>query len=313
MISRRLLRIKVLQTVYAYRKDETPDFVNHFKEFEYSITKSYHLYISILQLLVELKHYSNIRIDQIKNRVIKDEKEWQKLMPFANNKVLQQLSDNSQLRSLVLNEKVSWVNQNALIKEIFNSVVGSEMYTSYSESQPEYLDDNKFVRKLLTVFIQECENLYSYIEEQSIYWNDEIEYIISMAEKTIRQFSEKKTEGGEVLPKFKDSEIISFAKILLTETINKWNEFNVYIDSKLHNWEQERVAEIDVIILQMAITEAIIFPEIPIRATLNEYIELAKWYSTDKSNVFINGILHNVFDTLQKQKVIIKKGRGLLS
>lgn len=313
MISRRLLRIKILQSIYSYRKSDTPNFVNQYKEFEFSIKKSYELYLSVLQLLLELKHYSFLRIDQIKNRVIKDEKEWNRLVRFANNRVFIQLENNTQFQTIIKNEKVSWANQSLIVKELFTEIVSSSMYEEYLLIPDSYDADNRFIRKILHDVIMQSEEIYSYFEESSIYWNDEVDYVISMVEKNIRQFKENISGGGSVFPALKDEDMKFFSKTLFTETINKWNEYNVYIDSKLKNWDQERVAEIDVILLQMAITEAILFTEIPIRATLNEYIELAKWYSTEKSNIFINGILHSIFESLQEQKIIVKKGRGLIS
>jgi transcription antitermination protein NusB len=313
MISRRLLRIKILQSVYSYRKSEAQNFVTSYKEFEHSITKSYELYLALLLFLTELKHFSLIRIDQIKNRVIKDENEWNRLVRFSENKVFVQLEQNPQFQTLIKNHKISWANQSVLIKEIFNQIIQSDIYASYLEDEDSYAADNKFVRRILHDIILQSEPMFQYIEETSIYWNDEVDYIISIVEKTIKQFKESKVSGGEIYPVMKDDEVKNFAKSLFTETINKWSDYNIYIDAKLKNWEQERVAEIDVILLQIAITEAILFSEIPLKATLNEYIELAKWYSTDKSNIFVNGILHSIFETLQSQKVIIKKGRGLIS
>ncbi|HRS19137.1 MAG TPA: transcription antitermination factor NusB [Bacteroidales bacterium] len=312
MINRRLIRIKTLQTVYSYRKSDTKIFAEHYKEFNHSIEKSYELYLLFLQLLPELQHYAHIRIDQIKNRIIKDDNEWQRLLPFANNLVIQQIQSNSQFQSLVKKHTISWSHQQPLIKQLFKTIVQSSLYDTYIQSLSTYENDKKFVRKVLSSIILESEDIYQFLEEYSIYWNDEIEYIISIVEKTIKQFKETVAGGGEILPKYKDEEIEHFSKTLFTKTIEKWNEYNVYIDKKLENWEQERVAEIDVILLQIAITEAVEFCEIPLKATLNEYIELAKWYSTEKSNMFVNGLLHTIFKELRQQKIIVKKGRGLL-
>lgn len=312
MISRRLLRIKILQTVYAYRKNGDSNFVNHFKEYEFSIKKSYDLYLYILLLLLELKHYSYLRIDQIKNRVIKDDQEWKRLVRFTNNRVFTQLENNSQFQSLIKNEKISWGNQKGIIKEIYTTIINSELYEEYLLTIDSYEADKKFIKKILLNVILETENLYNFLEETSIFWNDDVDQIGSMVEKTIKQFKENEKGGGALQPMFKDADAQNFSKTLFTQTIEKWSEYNVYVDANLKNWEQDRVAELDVILLQMAVTEAIIFPEIPIRVTLNEYIELAKWYSTEKSSVFINGILHAIFETLQKEKKIVKKGRGLI-
>lgn len=312
MINRRLIRIKTLQSVYSYRKSDSKVFSSHFKEFEHSIDKSYELYLLFIQLLPELQHYAHIRIDQIKNRIIKDDKEWQRLMPLANNKIIAQINANSEFQTLVRNEKISWAQQQPLIKQLLKTITDSELYQTYITEDNSYENDKKFVRKIFTSIILESEDVYQFLEEYSIYWNDEVDYIISIVEKTVKMFKEKVAGGGEILPKFRDEEIVHFSKTLFTKTIEMWNEYNVYIDKKLKNWEQERVAEIDVILLQIAITEAVVFAEIPLKATLNEYIELAKWYSTEKSNMFVNGLLHTIFKELQDNKKIVKKGRGLI-
>jgi len=312
MINRRLIRIKTLQSVYSFRKSDSREFSTHFKEFEHSIQKSYELYLLCIQLLPELQHYAHIRIDQIKNRIIKDEKEWQRLMPFANNRIILQISENKEFQSIVRNEKISWAHQQPLIKQLFKSIIESSLYESYSADEQSYENDKRFVRKVCTSIIAETEDVYHFLEEHSIYWNDEVDYIISIVEKTIKLFKETVTGGGEILPKYRDEEISYFSKTLFTKTIEHWSDYNVIIDKKLKNWEQERVAEIDVILLQMAITEAVEFSEIPLKATLNEYIELAKWYSTEKSNMFVNGLLLTIFKEMQEDKTIIKKGRGLL-
>lgn len=312
MINRRLIRIKTLQSVYSFRKSDSKEFTTHFKEFEHSIHKSYELYLLCLQLLPELQHYAHIRIDQIKNRIIKDEKEWQRLMPFASNRVIEQLGQNADFQKLLRNEKISWAHQQSFIKQLFKSIIDSPLYEAYCIESSSYEHDKKFIRKILTSIVAETEDLYQFLEEYSIYWNDEVDYIISIVEKTIKQFKESVPGGGEILAKYRDEEIVYFSKTLFTKTIELWDEYNGIIDKKLQNWEQERVAEIDVILLQMAITEAVVFSEIPLKASLNEYIELAKWYSTEKSNMFVNGLLHTIFKELQENKTIIKAGRGLL-
>ncbi|MDR1761526.1 MAG: hypothetical protein LBR55_03650 [Bacteroidales bacterium] len=313
MISRRLIRIKALQALYAYKKSEEPNFVHYYKEYEHSLQKTYEQYCMFFLLLTELKHFAFVRIDQIKNRVIKNEDEWRFLLPFANNTVLTQLEQNKMLQKCALDYKLSWnAGQSGLIREVFNYIVESDWYKTYAEGEGSYENDKKFVRSVLSKVVYNTENVYSFFEDCSIYWNDEDEYILSMVEKTIRSFNENNPQGGELMPLYKDKDIQSFARNIFTETINNWTAYNVYIAAALKNWEQERIAEIDSILMQMAVTEAIQYAEIPIAVTLNEYIEIAKLYSTDKSSIFINGILHGVFSALQRQNIIVKKGRGLI-
>ena len=313
MISRRLIRIKALQALYAYRKSEKPDFVFYYKEYEQSLQKTYEQYCMFFLLLTELKHFAFVRIDQLKNRNYKKDDTWQSLLPFAENKVVEQLAHNKMLQKCAVDSKLSWdTPQNPVIKEIFNYVIETDWYKTYAEGKKSYENDKKFVRAVLSKVVYETENVYSFFEDSSIFWNDEDEYILSMVEKTIRNFTEDNPQGGELLPLYKDTDIQTFAKNIFTETINKWTEYNEYIAAALKNWDPERIAEIDTILMQMAVTEAIQCTEIPVAVTLNEYIEIAKWYSTDKSSIFINGILHGVFSTLQRENIIVKRGRGLI-
>lgn len=313
MINRRLIRIKALQALYAFKKSEAPDFVHHNKEYEQSLQKTYENYCMFFLLLTELQHFALMRIDQIKNRNYTKDDTWQLLLPFAENKVLEQLAHNKMLQKCALDSKLSWnAPQNPVIKEIFNYVIETDWYQAYTESEKSYENDKKFVRRLLSQVVYNTENVYLFFEDCSIYWNDADEYMLSMVEKTIRIFDEQNPQGGELLPLYKDADIQMFARTLFTETIHNWAAYNEHIVAALKNWDQERIAEIDIILMQMAVTEAIQCAEIPIAVTLNEYIEIAKAYSTDKSSIFINGILHGVFATLQRHSIIVKKGRGLL-
>lgn len=313
MISRRLIRIKALQELYAYKKSEKPDFVFSYKEYEQSLQKAYEQYCMYFLLLTELRHFAFVRIDQLKNRNYKNDDTWQALLPFAENKVLEQVAENKMLQKCALDYKLSWnTPQNGVAKEIFNYVIETDWYKTYRESNTSYENDKKFVRKILSHVVYNTENVYSFFEDVSIFWNDEDEYVLSMVEKTIRSFDEHNPQGGELLPLYKDKDIQLFARAIFTETINNWTAYNKYIAAALKNWDPERIAEIDTILMQMAVTEAIQCAEIPIAVTFNEYIEIAKWYSTDKSSIFINGILHGVFATLQREGMIVKKGRGLI-
>ncbi|MDR2963603.1 MAG: transcription antitermination protein NusB [Bacteroidales bacterium] len=313
MINRRLIRIKALQELYAYKKSEDPNFVAFYKEYEQSLHKTYEQYCMYFLLLAELKHTAFVRIDQIKNRLLKTDDEWLFLLPFAENKVLAQIEGNKTLQKCVNDYKLSWkTNENNIVKELFTTIIEMDWYKTYAEGEQNYANDKKFVRAVLTKVVYNTEHVYSFFEDSSLFWNDEDEYILSMVEKTLRAFSEENEQGGELMPLYKDEDIKRFSRDIFTETINNWAAYNEYIAAALKNWDQERIADIDKILLQMAVTEAIKYSEIPLAVTLNEYIEIAKLYSTDKSSIFINGILHGVFSTLQKQGIIVKRGRGLI-
>lgn len=312
MIGRHLIRIKVLQTLYAYKKAEEPDFQVFYKELEFSFKKSYEQYLMFFLLLMELKSYSERRISQIQERQIKDEAAWQRLQRLAANRVLAQLENNTELSSLILNEKISIENYRAAFKEIFNTVVGSELYGDYIAGEDSYAADKNFVRTVLLNIVAETESLFDSFEEHSIFWNDDVDNVISMVDKTLKNFDEKIDGGAELLPMFADAATHDFGYTLFTKAVSLWDEINPYIDKSLTNWKQERVAEMDIIIMQLGITEMMVFPEIPIPVSMNEYIELAKWYSTQNSGQFVNGIMYKVIEELKKEGKIKKIGRGLI-
>ena len=313
MIGRHLIRIKVLQTLYAYRKTENPDMKVFTKELEMSMKKSYEQYLVILLLLAELRDYANLRITQIQERQIKDEEAWKRLERFANNRVLAQLADNPDLMSIVANEKLSLENYKTSVKEIYKNIIESEFYEAYIKSEDSYQADKNFVRTLLLNVVAETESLFDSFEESSIFMNDDVDNVVSMVEKTVKWFSESSEYGGDILPMFGDAETHDFGFNLFVKAVNMWDEINPYIDKNLKNWIQERVAEMDIIIMQLAVTEIIAYKEIPIPVSLNEYIEIAKWYSTENSGSFINGILYKVIEDLKKDGKIQKVGRGLIT
>lgn len=310
MIGRHLIRIKVLQTLYAYRKEENPTFEVFYKELEVSLKKSYEQYLTFLMLLSELRRYADLRISQIQERQIKDEAAWKRLVKLVNNLVLKQLDENPEFLSAT--EKMSVENFKVSFKEIFNTVISSEFYEEYLKAESSYDSDKMFVRTVLLNVIAETESLFDSFEEDSIFWNDDVDNVVSMVDKTIKNFAEKNEFGGEILPMFADAETHDFGYTLFTKAIKLWDEINPYIDKNLKNWKQERVAEMDIIIIQLAITEMMTFPEIPIPVSINEYIELAKWYSTGNSGQFVNGIVYKVAEEFKKEGKIKKIGRGLI-
>ena len=267
----------------------------------------------ILLLLAELRDYANLRITQIQERQIKDEEAWKRLERFANNRVLAQLADNPDLQSAVTNEKLSLENYKTSVKEIYKNIIESEFYEAYIKSEDSYQADKNFVRTLLLNVVAETESLFDSFEESSIFMNDDADNVVSMVEKTVKWFSESSEYGGDILPMFGDAETHDFGFNLFVKAVNMWDEINPYIDKNLKNWIQERVAEMDIIIMQLAVTEIIAYKEIPIPVSLNEYIEIAKWYSTENSGSFINGILYKVIEDLKKDGKIQKVGRGLIT
>jgi N utilization substance protein B len=188
-----------------------------------------------------------------------------------------------------------------------------EEYEEYMKSEiHNYLSDKKFIIRLITDLFSNSEDLLSNLEEQSIYWNDDIEYISAMVEKTLKKFKADSGENTPLMPLFKNEEDEEFVKILFRKAILHSKKCSELIDKNTTNWEVERIALMDILVMQLAITEILEFPEIPVKVTFNEYIEIAKYYCTSKSSTFVNGILDNVVKEIRKEGLFNKFGRGLV-
>ncbi|MCF6357721.1 MAG: transcription antitermination factor NusB, partial [Draconibacterium sp.] len=208
---------------------------------------------------------------------------------------------------------LSWVNNPELIKELYLIMVESDLYKNYMATEDRsYLDDRKFIAKLFNKLILITEDLYIVLEEQSIFWNDDVEFVISMIVKTIKRFNEFAGSDQSLMPMYKDQEDHDFAKDLIRKAIINHDELRGLIEEHSKNWDVDRIAFMDILIMQLAIAEFLYFPSIPTKVTMNEYIELSKFYSTEKSRNFINGILDKTLKVLKSSGKVEKVGRGLI-
>ncbi len=312
MLSRRLLRVKVMQSVYAYYQNDNLTIDAMEKTLYNSISKSYELYNLVLLLFLELQIVAQKRIDIGKNKKIPTEEELNPNMKFVNNLVINQLADNEQLLSFIEKTGLSWSQNPEIIQEIYNFIIKSELYISYmADESQSYETDKKFVVKLVEKVIGQYVPLYSAFEELSIFWNDESEFIISMVGKTLKEFKQENDSKHPLLSdldfndKSNDSDS-EFVKTLFRKTLLNKVKYTDLIKKSSHNWDLERVALVDNVLMHIALTEIIEFPLIPLKVTLNEYIEIAKYYSTPKSGTFINGILDQISSSLIKEGKITK-------
>lgn len=311
MFSRRLLRIKVLQILYGYHKAEGKTYVQSEKELIFSINKSYELYHYLILLLIDVTEHARSRIEIGRLKKIPTQEDLNPNTRFIDNRLIHQLEENPALTKMVNARKLSWADHPEIIKGLFELISESELYQSYMIDEASgYNEDKKFVLKVLSEIIFNYEGLYNLLEEKNIFWVDDIDFIIQMIVKTLRKFNEHTI--SQLLPMFKDKEDLEFTKKLLRKTILHSEENNKLIEESAKNWELDRIAFTDTLIMQMAITEAVEFQSIPIKVTMNEYIEISKVFSTRKSSKFINGILDNIFNQLKKENKINKTGRGLI-
>jgi N utilization substance protein B len=313
MITRRLLRIKILQIVFSYNYSGDKTAAIAEKELFHSIKRFYDLYHYLMYLVVELKDFAEEKIQIAKEKKAPTEADLNPNTKFIENQFIQQIESNESLVNYLKSNKLSWRTNRTLVKNLYNAVLNSDLYNKYmSEESRSYNEDKSFVIKLYNQLVVNFEPLYQQLEEQSIYWNDEVDLVISFIVKTLKSFKKQDGERGALLPLYKKDEDLEFAKSLLRKSILHFNEHDDLIEKHSQNWDLDRIAFMDILIMKLAITEILEFPSIPTKVTLDEYIEIAKFYSTEKSNVFINGILDKIINQLREENKIQKQGRGLI-
>lgn len=313
MISRRIIRTKVLQVLYAFYSSTEQSLSNTEKELFFCINKSYDLYHYLLSLMVEIADYAENRIEIRRNKHQPTEEDLHPNTKFISNQVIHQLRENRQLNTYLQQKKLSWVNHPELIKELYLFLIESDFYKEYmADPERSFLDDRKFIDKVFNKIILITQDLYDVLEEQSIYWNDDLEFVVSMISKTLKKFHPNTSSDQSLMPLFKDQDDRDYARDLLRKAIINHDELRDLIKEHSRNWDMDRIAFMDILIMQLAITEFIYFPSIPTKVSLNEYIEISKYYSTEKSRNFINGILDKTLKDLKKTGKVKKSGRGLV-
>ena len=313
MLSRRLLRIKILHALYAFFKANNDSVQKSEKELFFSIGKSYDLFHYLLLLIVDVVNYAGSRIELAKEKRMPSYEDLNPNTKFVDNKLFKQIEENADLKKYLSNTKLSWVNYPELIKKIYQNVTQSDFYSKYmSDKNSDYETDKKIIIDIFEQIIPEEELLFQILEEQSIYWNDDIEFIISMVIKSLKKFSEKDGEHVKLPHLYKNDDDVDFVKTLFRNCIKNHESSLELIEKYSKNWDLERIAFMDILLLEMAISEILNIESIPVKVSFNEYIELAKFYSTEKSSVFVNGVLDRIINSLKENNKIKKRGRGLI-
>lgn len=313
MLSRRHLRVKVLQALYAYFQSEKNDLLAGEKELNLSIEKVYDLYISQLLILPELTHAASIQIEERKNKKLPTKEDLNPNYKFVNNLLIKKIAEDKTLASKANQRKINWTGEKELIRKLFATIQKSEVYESYMNTRENtYAEDAEFIVQVFKKIIAEDELLLHFYEERSIYWLDDFELVNSMLLKSLKQTKEE--EPLVVLSLFNDEEDDrKFMIDLFRKTVVNSKEYEEMISEKTKNWEVERIAAMDILIMKMALAEVLNFNNIPVKVSLNEYIDVSKRYSTPKSNVFVNGVLDKILNELKAGNKINKTGRGLMN
>ncbi len=307
MINRVLIRLKIIQLVYAYYQNGSKNLDSAEKELFFSLSKAYDLYNYLLMLMVALTNYAQKRVDAGKAKLAPTSEDLSPNMKFIENKFVAQLEVNKQLLEFISNQKKTWDNDQEFVKELYDKITASDLYKEYmASSDSSYEADRELWRKLYKSFVFNNDSLDQVLEDQSLYWNDDKGIVDTFVLKTIKKFEESKGASQPLLPEFKDDEDQEFARRLFRRTILNGDYYRHLISDNTRNWDLDRVAFMDVVIMQCALAEILSFPNIPISVSLNEYVEIAKLYSTAKSGSFINGTLDGIVNQLKKEGKLTK-------
>jgi N utilization substance protein B len=307
MINRKIIRIKIVQLTYAYYQNGSKNIDSAEKELFFSLSKAYDLYNYLLMLIIAVTRFAEEQVErQERNNKISHSDQVVNRR-FAENLFVQQLEVNKQLIDFKETQKKSWDNDKDYIKSLYNKIVTSDIYKEYmSAEESSYMADREVWRKIYKNIIMKDEEIDNVLEEQSLYWNDDKEVVDTFVLKTIKRFEEKNGADQELMPEYKDEEDREFAIRLFRRAILNDEDYRSLINQNVKNWEFSRLAYMDVIIMQIALAEILSFPAIPVSVTINEFVEIAKYYSTAKSGGYINGIIDSIVKKLRADNKLLK-------
>lgn len=308
MINRNLIRIRVVQVIYSWYQNTNKDLRDAEKELMFGLQKSYDLYYYLLLLMVELTRAYENRVEAKRNKFLPSEEDLNPNMNLVNNRFILQLQANHRMRKQLAERPLSWTDNESFVKNLLDKIMESETYQEYASiDSPTYEQDREFWRKAFKQFIYVYEELDDLLEDECIYWNDDVEIVQSFVMKTIKRFSEENGPEQPLLPMFRDEEDKEFALKLLHDTILNEKKYRALIEKHTEKWDFDRIAFMDLVIMQVALSEIFTFDSIPTSVSLNEYIEIAKAYSTPKSGTFINGILDAIVQETKQENRIFKQ------
>ena len=306
MINREIIRIKVVQLTYAYYQNGNKNIETAEKELLFSLSTAYDLYNYLLALIVGITHESRRHLEVAQSRANREGTE----MPsqkFAYNRFAMQLEENKMLNDFIESKKLSWDDEPEFLKKIYTQITESQIYKDYMESTEDNYDTDREVwRKIYRNLIQDNADLDTLLEEQCLYWNDDKEVVDTFVLKTIKRFEEKNQSKQELLPEYSNEEDKDYARKLFRATIMNADEYQHFMSEASRNWDFSRLAYMDIVIMQIAIAEMMTFPSIPVSVTINEFVEIAKLYSTPRSGGYINGMLDAIARHLVQSGKLLK-------
>jgi N utilization substance protein B len=306
MINRELIRIKIVQLTYAYYQNGSKNIDSAEKELLFSLSKAYDLYNYLLALIVGITQESRRHLEVAQSRARREGT----AMPsqkFAYNRFALQLEENKMLNDFLENQKKTWNDDPEFLRKMYLQIAESQIYKEYMAATEDTYDaDRELWRKLYRTLIQNNDELDALLEEKSLYWNDDKEVVDTFVLKTIKRFEEKNQAHQELLPEYDSEEDKDYARKLFRATIMNADQYQRFMSETSRNWDFSRLAYMDIVIMQIAIAEMLTFPSIPVSVTINEYVEIAKFYSTPRSASYINGMLDAIARHLAKTGKMLK-------
>ena len=311
MLSRRLLRVKVAKSLYAHLKSGSDNLKASEKYLVESIDKAYDLYFQMLSLVVEVSRYAESRQELAKQKRLATHEDLNPNRRFVDNPIIALISNSDSVNDVLASRKLSWANNYDAVKDVYNRLVETEFYRNYMAlPTASFNDDRRFVEEFFT-WLEDDEALLDVVNEMSLLWCDDYGFALFMALRTV-QNTKQSHDMLRVLPKFKSEDDLDFARTLLIKSLVQYEDNQELVDRYTQNWDVERVVFMDSLILSIAIAELTNFDSIPVKVTLDEWIDIAKYYSSPSSSTFVNGVLDKVVADLKADGRINKSGRGLL-
>ena len=313
MLNRRHIRVKVMQTIYALGSKEHFDLQQEDKFTVESMNQMYNLYLLMLDLMVEVHAFAKEEQAKFSKKILATEEEKNPNTKFIQNQVLVKLADNTELRDEVSKRKLkNWRINDEYVILIYNELINSDLYASYMEKEDaDFKSDKKFLIAAYTEIIAPNDKLYDYIEDARLTWIDDLPMVNMAVLKRIGKMKPASPDAMVLPVLFKNDEDLLFGTTLLEKTVANEEFLSSEISENTPNWDKERIADVDMVLIKMALCEFLKFPTIPVKVTINEYLEIAKEYSTPKSSIFINGILDKLVKQYESENKLKKEGRGL--
>lgn len=311
MLSRRLLRVKVAKNLYAHLKSDSTNLKASEKNLIASIDKAYDLYFQMMALIVEVARYAESRQELAKQKKLPTYEDLNPNRRFVDNAVVNLLANGETISDEIAKRKITWANHYDIVKDIYNRMLEADYYKAYmNASISTFTDDKKFVEAFYTS-LEEDEALADVIDDMSLLWNDDLSFALYMVIRTVSGLKQSH-DDIKILPQFKSEDDLEFARTLFIKSLVQYEDNQDIVDKYTQNWDVERIAFMDNLIISIAISELTTFDSIPVKVTLDEWIDIAKYYSSPTSANFVNGVLDKVVSELTADGRIKKFGRGLL-